>query len=94
MKWVIKNEYGKFGYEEYEGNPFIHLTLNKWSHTLFKNYYLPMWAKILEEFKEMGYENVFAITNEDEEFIRKFQSMFGMEEIAREDGYVCTWREL
>lgn len=63
----------------------IHLDVRKWSHTLFKNYYLPAWHEILERLKEEGAHSVCAIIPANDKKVSKFHAMLGMYE-AYNDG--------
>lgn len=91
---LVDNEYGKLELELYMGIPLLHLQIRKWSHTIFKNVILPLWAQVLTDLKERGHNVVLAVIPENEVKIAKFHSLLGMHEADRGHGHIVSRRWL
>ena len=85
MEVLIDNENGKLSVEWHYGVPLLHLEVYKWSHTLLKTYFLPMWTIVLEYLKSEGAPSVCAVIKSDDYKIAKFHKIMGMHE-AYNDG--------
>lgn len=70
---VLKNEFGHFEYELFEGRYLVHLQLYKWSVSLYKTY-----LTIFESWcKTLPVTSVFCVIPNDNPKLLKFETMFG-----------------
>lgn len=91
---LIEHEVGCLSVQWYEGIPLLHLRIDKWSHNIFKNIILPLWAQALEQLKERGAHVVLAVIPSHEKKIAKFHSLLGMHEAANNGEYIVSRRWL
>lgn len=87
METLIDNDICTFKVDRdtHEDVALLHLNVHKWSHTLFKTYYLPEWGKMLSRFREEGKHSVCAVIPSKDKKLSKFHAMLGMYE-AYDDG--------
>lgn len=79
MEVLIDNENCKLSVEWHYGVPLLHLEVYKWSHTLLKTYFLPIWAIVLDYLKSEGATSVCAVIKVDDHKIAKFHKIMGAE---------------
>jgi hypothetical protein len=92
---VCDNEFGKLEVEILVGvGPFLHLTLHKWSHNLFKQYKLCL-EEVLETIKtSLGYDKAFVIIPDNDEKLLKFEKMFGFVPFRHVEGLIFLTRKI
>jgi len=84
---IIDNEFGHLQYEiDPEGNYFIHLSLDKWSKTLYKEYLIIFYNWLARIKQENNINHVFVVIPENDKKLYKFEQMFGFNEIKKQDG--------
>lgn len=66
--------------EMFEGMPFFHLNLRKWSKDIYKDGRL-LFEEICFKLGELGHPAVFVAVPVDDKKLIKFEKMFGFEEI-------------
>jgi len=72
-----------------EGKPFLHLSLDGWSHSLYKEY-LDVLSEVLEFLRGKGFSEVYVAIPKDEKLLR-FEQMFGFDIIAETpEGYLLA----
>lgn len=91
---LVDDEYMKLSFEWHEEQPFLHLEVRKWSHTLLKNYFFPQWVETQKYFKEKGAKAMFAIIPSHETKIAKFHSIMGMHEAYKDESIIISRRWL
>jgi hypothetical protein len=84
---VMDNELLRLRVQFHLGRPYIHVTVRKWSHTLYKAY-LRVWALLLQQLAKDGHPVAFSVIPEGDNKLYKFQLMFGMKEEMRDDGHI------
>ncbi len=84
---VMDNEFLYLRVQMHLGMPYIHVTVKKWSHTLYKAY-LRVWAALLHQLARDGHPVAFCVIPDDDPKKMKFMHMFNMQEVMREDGQV------
>lgn len=91
-KTLLDCEYGHLEMEYWDGEPLIHLTLNKWSKEKYKKY-KTLWQVFLNQFRELGYKRVLVAIPDNDPKLEKFEKMFGFTEIKREKGVLIMERK-
>lgn len=90
---LLKNEFGHLEMELWNGEPLLHLTLKKWSKSLYLMY-KDIWRVLLSSFKEEGYYRVLiAIPSSDKKLI-KFEKMFGFIPVCEKEGVLFMEKEV
>lgn len=87
METMVDDDVCTF-YADFDTHPDVvlaHIDVKKWSHNLYKNYYIPKWTEWLRLFREKGFHSVCAIIPSDDKKVSKFHGMMGMYE-AYNDG--------
>jgi hypothetical protein len=72
------------------GMPFIHCQAKRMRYKKFKE----QWTLIQNILKDEGHYNIFSCIPEGDTKLYKFQEMFGMVELARENGQILFTKEL
>lgn len=94
MQYQIDNEFVNLRVEMINGFPFLHATVYKWSHNIFKKHLLPIWVNFLKDMKERGYDAIYACIYKTDTKTLKFHSMVGMTPWLEDDTCVITRRAL
>jgi hypothetical protein len=90
---IINSEFGHLQCQIDENKcVFLHLTLKKWSHTLYKQY-LILFYSWLNTLSEKGVLAVFVLIPDNDPKLYKFEQMFGFKEIDRKHGQILMAKE-
>lgn len=83
---VHKEEYLLSGQYDREGRLFLHFewTGDTWTKLKYQQL-LEDWADILDAFVASGISEVFSAVPKDQDKIRKWQTLFGLEPVAEND---------
>ena len=82
MEMIIDNEDMTLGAEEYEGDIYLHIGINQWSHEAYKRM-LVLAEYVKEAFKKRGYTRLLSISPKGPE--SKLTEMFGMAHVGETD---------
>ncbi len=74
---IVEHEHFTLFIEFFEGNPFFHLSLEKWSKRIYQEL-LSMFGEVLSYLKEKGFSAVYVAIPKDDKLL-KFENMFGFE---------------
>lgn len=74
---IVEHEHFTLFIEFFEGNPFFHLSMDKWSKSLYKEY-LGIFGEVLSYLRDKGFRAVYVAIPKDDKLL-KFENMFGFE---------------
>lgn len=88
---IVETEWGALEVEYHEGLPFIHCTILSFSKEKFKDA-RALWREVLDMFYEAGHPFVYSIVPVDDPMIKKFNRIFGMDELKTINKSVLMFR--
>lgn len=92
---IIEIEQGQLAGEIVEGKLFLHFNYHQ--DKFSKMDYLEMldkWILVIEEFKKSDVTEVFSCINKNDDKVRKFQTMFGLEPTYENETHVVYRGEI
>lgn len=78
---VVETDFGVLEVEYKDGLPFIHCTILSFSKEKFKDM-RAIWREVLDMFHDAGHPFVYSLLPLGDPMIKKFNSIFGMDELV------------
>lgn len=90
---LYRTEDGQLDVEFLNGQPYLHLSLNNWSVSKYKQYKRTL-SILKEALKEMGYSHMYVGIPDNDPKLLKFEQMFGFEIIEHASGAYLLRQEV
>lgn len=91
--WLIETPYGRLGAQAVDGRLWVHCDIWEWSKDVYKDCQ-KQWTRLLEHFRQHGIKRIFSAIPEQDPLVNKWQKLWGMKEVARDQGFVFYEKEL
>ena len=93
IEWLFIEPWGKLGVRLFQGQPFVHCNIERWSPSLSRQCKV-VWGEFKTIMAKRGYKKLFSMVPANNEKLHKWQKSFGQMEVITISTNVLYMQEI